>query len=649
MKRWLEAEISRAPRAYATLFLAVLALGAYWNSLDGGFHFDDGHHVVRNPYVRDIAYSKEFFHRPDMFSAVPGHNMYRPLLMVTFAFNYWIDGYNPLAWRLTSVALHALTAIGVMFAFLLLLQRFKAPPSLAAAVAAGALFALHPVMTESVNYASARSSVLATCLAVWAFCCHVRSLEAREGRPRVAWMVASCLLLAGSLLSKEIGAVFPLLVLSLAILDRRNVFAAVVPSVVVVCVCLLVRDIVLGEAVIDFSDRAAKVATADTGTGAARTVMANLYTQARVIGAYVFLFLWPFDLCVYRDVRVSHTPWDAAVLAGAVVMLSMLWAAWRLRRDRPEASLGLVWFFVALAPTSSLIPLNQVMNEHRLYWPGVGIAFVVAALVRGRRAAVPWAVAAACVACAVTVHRNEAWHDSLSLWQSAARTSPDSEGAWNGVGVELRSRGDYVGAQEAFLYALTVNPEYWPSILNQGKLHLDRGRARDNHADLLEAERWFQRALEAHPKAETARWSLAEAHYALGRVERAERGFGALAGLNPRLFEMTRYPLAQIAIDRGDFEAAADFYDEALRHGVDPVGAHLGIARLEMQRNNRTAAMAAVERAKDARPHSPDPYIYLAKVHKGTPAAVSYLFEAASRGHKLTPEQRRELVTPSRR
>jgi len=645
MKRWLESEIGRAPTLYAIILLALVAFAAYGNSLDGGFHFDDGHHVVRNPYVHDIKYAGDYFHRPDMFSAVPGHDMYRPLLMVTFAVDYLIGGYNPLVWRLTAISLHALTAIGIYCAFLVILRRFKVPASRGAAVAAGLFFALHPVLTETVNYASARSSLLAACFAVWALVCHVRALEARERGSRIRWMVSSCVLFAGSLLSKEIAVVLPALLLWLAILDKRgDAYWAVVPSVAVVALCLVVRDIVLGQAVIDFADRAAKVATADKGTGAARTVMENLSTQSRVIGAYVLMFLWPFDLCVYRDVRVSHTPWEAGVIAGAVVILGMLWAAWRLRAKNPTASFGLVWFLVALAPTSSIIPLNQVMNEHRLYWPGVGLAFVLGAFVRGRRVAVPWVVATACIAGAVTAQRNTEWHDSLSLWESAVRTSPDSAGAWNGVGVERRIRGDYAGAQEAFLRALAIDANYWASILNQGQVHLVRGRAYGNEADLLEAERWFRKAGEMQPRSERPRWHMAETHYALGRSEKAAVAFAALAGLNERMFEMTRYPLAQIALDRGDFEAAAGYYDEALRRGVDPVGARLGMAKLKLRLDDREGAMAEVKAALDARPHSPDPYLFLARIRKGTPAAVRNLFEAERRGYRISPAERREIM-----
>jgi hypothetical protein len=120
---WLKAEVARAPGAYAALLCAAAAFLAYANTLDAGFHFDDLHHVVANPYLRDASYVPQYFARPDMFSALPGHDMYRPMVLASFHFNYQTGGYDPLSWRLTAIALHALTTVGVFLTSRLLAGR----------------------------------------------------------------------------------------------------------------------------------------------------------------------------------------------------------------------------------------------------------------------------------------------------------------------------------------------------------------------------------------------------------------------------------------------------------------------------------------------------------------------------------------------
>ncbi|MHC4549499.1 MAG: tetratricopeptide repeat protein [Planctomycetota bacterium] len=649
MREWIRRELARAPAAYAALLVLAAAWLAYANSLDAGFHFDDEHHIVENPYLRAWSYAPQYLHRPDRFSALPGHDMYRPLVLVSFALNYHWGGYDPLPWRLTAIALHAICAVGVFLTFLAVAGRLEARPGrarLGGALVAALFFAVHPVFTETVNYASARASLLAATCLVWAFVAHLGAEGLRAGAGRVLLWLASLLLFALALLSKEIAIVFPALLLWCAVLRRRGLMA-VVPSLALALLYLYVRQLTLGTAVVDFGARAEAMATADAGSGGARPILWNLFTQARVITAYLCLFGWPFGLSVDRHVRVSETLLEPGVIAGGLVIAGLLVAAWRVRKERPLVSLGIVWFLVALAPTSSVLPLNQVMNEHRLYLPGIGIALAVAGWVRPwltRRAAWYGVVAATGLLAVLTWRRTEDWRDPVRLWESAARVSPESDRAWNALGVALRRRGDHEGARWALTRAFLLAPESWSPCFNLGTLHLRHGRQAGDDAELAEAQDWLEASLVNRPGSERSRWFLAETLHARGRVEQAASAFRDLAGLSPRLHEMTRYPLARIALDRGKLATAEALFREALREGRDPVAAHLGIAQVALRRGERPAAIRAAGQAMAARPHSPRPHLFLARLHRGTALAAHHLFEAERRGHRPTPAERRSLL-----
>jgi hypothetical protein len=92
VREWFLRELKRAPTAYAALLVLGVSFLAYANTLDAGFHFDDAHHIVANPYLRAAEYAEQYWHRPDYFSALPGHDMYRPLVLWTFALNYHWGG-----------------------------------------------------------------------------------------------------------------------------------------------------------------------------------------------------------------------------------------------------------------------------------------------------------------------------------------------------------------------------------------------------------------------------------------------------------------------------------------------------------------------------------------------------------------------------
>ena len=85
---WFRNEYRRVPGLYLSLGIVLAAFVAYGNSFGVGFHFDDSHHVVGNPFIVDLAHAGDFFVRPDMFSAMPGHDMYRPMVLLSFALDY---------------------------------------------------------------------------------------------------------------------------------------------------------------------------------------------------------------------------------------------------------------------------------------------------------------------------------------------------------------------------------------------------------------------------------------------------------------------------------------------------------------------------------------------------------------------------------
>ena len=655
MREWFANEIRKAPRAYAILLLVGVCFLAYANTLQTGFHYDDEHTVVANPYLRDPGNVPEYFRRADMFSAAQGHDMYRPVLLATYAWNHYLGGYDPLFWRLTAIALHALVAVGVYLLVHSLsrsLDQGAGSGGEFGALVAALFFALHPVFTETIDYASARSSLLATAGVVWALLAHRRAFATQHLALRLPLLLVSLLLFAGAFLSKEIAIVYPALLIVIAWLEGRG-RAAVLPAIAVAALLLIVRKLVLGSAVIDFAAREAQVLTAEAGSGGARTIAHNLFTQSRVLCIYLLLFLFPRGLSVEHQVRISESPFEPSVIAAALVLGSLLWIAWRGRRSRPMLTVGVLWFFVALAPTSSIIPLNQVMNEHRLYLAGVGIAIALAFGARrfaisAPRLRVPVTVAVCLALGALTLQRNHDWNDPERLWESAIRVAPGSALAWNALGTQRRYKDDREGAVEAFEQALRIKPDAWDATFNLGTLALQYGRADDDEAAFLEAERWLLRAIELRPEASRSRWFLAEVRYAQGRTGEARAAFERIGGESRRLFEMSRFPLAQIALDAGDFATARAHFEDALECGTDPVDALLGLAKISVSEGNPQEALAVARRAMKERPHDARPYVYVARIFAGSVQAPAYLIEAERRGYRPTPEERQEILHGSR-
>ncbi len=648
MIAWIRRECARWPVLYGALLVAIVAAVTYGNSLDVGFHYDDTHHIVENPHVRDVANVPRYFQDPATFSGLAHLKMYRPVLMTTYALNYSWGGYRPLFWRLTAIALHALTAVGVLLAFrrlALLLRPGRKGPALAGALVAALVFAVHPVLSETVLYASARSSLLATALITWAMFFHLRAVADNIAVRRLSSWVVSLTLFGLALLTKSIAVAYPFGLCVIAFLARRG-WKAVLPAFLLLALYLYARDVLLGRVAIDFAPRAG---TEDVFDGGRRPISWNLYTQARVLLQYLGLFAFPNGLSIDHHVPVARSPFGALSLLGFATAAGLLVVAWRQRARRPLVSFGIVWFALALAPTSSLIPLNVIMNEHRLYLPGIGFAFVAGALawplLRRRRTAVRLAFVALLLAGAArTWVRSGDWSDPIRLWTAATRISPESHGAWNNLGVQIRDRtGDLDRAEAMFHRARACNPRAWEVVFNLASLHLHKGRRDDDDAALAQAETWVRRSLELEPASPRARWTLAEIVLERGRETEARAMLDQLSSEDPWFREMTHFVYARLALKKGRLGEARRRYRDALALSRDPTSARLGLAETARRGGELPEAARHAHVAMQQRPHDPRPYVFLARMSQGA-RAVAYMFQAQQRGYRPTKTEQREIL-----
>ena len=250
--------------------------------------------------------------------------------------------------------------------------------------------------------------------------------------------------------------------------------------------------------------------------------------QSRVIVEYLRLAVWPRGLVVYygpsESVSVGavapHLVAVAGLLAGTVVALVY----------RPAIGFLGAWFFVILAPTTSIVPIaTEVAAERRVYLPLAGLVVLVVVLGRilierrARQATLPAvgpsgggeraAVVIVAVALAVTtMFRNEDYRSVESLWRTVVERQPENWGAHGGLGVALHAAGDIDGAIRHFRQALAINPDSPRQNSNLGQVLLEQGQG-------PEAIVFLRRALEYD-----VRVARPDLHRALGlSLEAADR------------------------------------------------------------------------------------------------------------------------------
>jgi tetratricopeptide (TPR) repeat protein len=488
---------------YLLLLLALLAF--HGRSLGNGFHYDDGHSVVRNPHLRSLRSLPAFFADARTYSENPEYAMYRPLVVTAHALNHALGGYEPRGYLALNLGLHCLASLLVL---LLLGQLgFARGPALAGAL----LFGLHPAQTEVVNYVSSRSESLAGLFCLASFSAHLRSLEAPARRP---WLGLSLAAFALGLLSKSTALVLPLLLLLHHLLLRPGrSLRDHCPFWGLAALYLLVYAALAGQGLA----QAAQV----------RDLSSQFATQAKALVHYLLLAAVPVHLNVQQQFFASPALFSPLPLLGLLVCASLGALAWRA--SSPWVPFALGWFWCCLLPTL-VVPLNILVNDHRLYLSLFGLALLGA---RGWGAAPgPWSFGVLSLVLGLLCFgRAGAWKDEISLWQDAARRAPLMPEAHYNLGYAHHQRGDLEQARQAYERAVSLSPGYVRAQVNLGAVYRAQGA-------LAPAERAFRQALAAEPGQVEALNNLGLIHAGRGQYAEAIGLYQQALGRAPEQAEL---------------------------------------------------------------------------------------------------------------
>jgi tetratricopeptide (TPR) repeat protein len=455
----------RSRSLLAVGLLLAITVAVYLPSIDGEFVLDDDTQI-RDPLVT----------RPLSNSAHAWLTTWRPVTSATFALNYALGGLQTRGWHLTNVLIHlAATVLAWKLARRLLRRAGLERPEGAALVVA-AIFALHPLQTEAVSYLVQRGESLASAFYLGAILVLLVRDEAATARRR-GWLLALAVALHGlGLLTKPIAATLPVAWLLLGTVLPSDADEAIpawrrlsrrVPETLPLFALSLASMIWTVRATAGFNHTGFDIPDV--------SVAQYLATQMRVIPTYLRLLLWPTGQCADWHFPFSPSLLDPPALLGAALLLGLatgsFWLA--LRSDRLDgdaraaarlAGFGFPFFLVALAPSSSIVPLHDALAEHRVYLPALGVALTVVgaatALLRrlgAERAFLAGSVVALTATLGLgvaTARRNVVWSSLLALYQDATLSAPEKSRVQANLGLGLAMAGRHAEAITHFRRAI---------------------------------------------------------------------------------------------------------------------------------------------------------------------------------------------------
>jgi len=527
---------------WAAALIVLLGLGAYADSLTGPFVYDDLPAIAANPTLRRLWPLGAPLH-PPAASTVTG----RPLLNLSFAFNYALSGTSVGSYHAVNVLIHLLAGL-CLFGCIRRTMRARAEPAPAtgeatwAAAAAATMWTVHPLLTEAVTYVAQRAESLMGLCYLGTLYTFIRGSEARTPHRAALWLAGSIALCAAGMAVKEVMVTAPVMVMlydrtfaagSLRAAWRRRwrYYLGLAATWIPLAFLLVAGG----------GNRNGSI-----GFGIGVSPWAYAATQVVAIPRYLWLSVWPHPLIF--EYGPAAAPPAAALSAGALglgaLLLATLVATWR---RRPTGFLG-CWFFGILAPTSSFIPgATQSIVEHRMYLPLAAI--VVLAVIpgfelltrrstsaqaetgrRGTSPAIGWAVSftlgLAVVLSALTARRNLDYRTELALWTETVSHRPMNPVAHDNLGAALLRAGNWPAAETEFTAALRLRADDPEAHNALGNLMVRLGRRAEAIDHFRAAVRWAPDYADAH-------FNLALALAQAGRLDEASGEAGAAVRLRP--------------------------------------------------------------------------------------------------------------------
>jgi protein O-mannosyl-transferase len=566
-------EISKERERLHLLLLAILVAAVFANTMSHTFVWDDTTIIARNPLLASLGNIPKFFLMEDVADGTTGY--YRPVTYVSFALDHALWGSTPLGYNITNLMLHIVVALLFYKVVAALFRKTDL------ALTAAALFALHPITIETVNFhAGGRNTLLSACFALLSFLYFMK----RKDLPAVACFAAA-------IFSKEFALLQPALFLlyEITISKERIRWTRYLPFALAAGCYLALRS---------------HVVASNANLLQAANIADSFWIVPQTMIGYLQLMLFPFSIKTMYDVN-NQVTWTSFIIYSLLTLALVAVAV--LFRKRRELVFAIFMFLLFLLPVSNVFPLGSAMMADRyayfaLLGFSIGAGYCITLL--GKRFAfIGTAILLACFAI-FDVRQNTFWKDEISLFTKMVDDAPLMCIGYQNLGYAFYAEGDYPLARKYLAAA-------------QDKKDMNVGDLTSNALSLMELGRTdlaltaINRAVKLEPKHPQGHAIAAGINEDLHNEAQAKWHREQASALKPGIFETlqqradTSCKDAEAQMARGDLVKAERLYYSALACNVRHVPAIVGMAAVSAKVGKTDKARYYVERAAKLEPDNP--------------------------------------------
>ena len=585
----------------SVLIILSIAFLSYFNTFENSFHFDDFRYILHNEEF------KEYTQQPFSVSGTLSNLSNRTIVLATLRLNHFLNGFNVFGFHVVNLTVHIITCL-LIFLFtkevLLFNKILKSEcinkSKLNIPLISALLFAVHPINIQAVTYITGRTTSLAVCFYMASFLFFIKGIRQNLSYKMFYYALSIAFLILGYG-SKIIILTAPVMFLiyylffiplKTTFLKRffENRFAGILNQAMVVTspfiLIYLSRQLnlqTIGR--IDFGIFQklftliqAKLLHVNSFTKDHISSLIYLLTEFKVIVFYyIKMIFFPFNQNIDPDFPVAHGITDSGVALSLGVILLCLFAGIYFYKNNRIIAFGIFWFFITLLPTSSILPLRDMITEHRLYLPLAGFILTIPLclnqfIIRYKKSSFKQLAyfilpvfLLIIVFSVLTVKRNFVWKNEKSLWSDAAEKSPrlprplnNLAEAYDKEGLAYDNKKNYKKAIEFLKKAIAISPTGYKYYNNLGKIY---GRL----GEFELATKNLKLALKYNPDYPFAHYNFGKVYELRGMLDNAIEEYSTAFKqtkdvYGKKYFFEACFNLANVYDKKGEYKKALDTY-----------------------------------------------------------------------------------------
>lgn len=569
-------------RYFHIVLILILVILAYSNSFLVPFLFDDIQNIVDNPLIKSpdliidsSVYCSQNINIVEQESLC--HSFKTRLIgYYSFALNYKIHDLNVFGYHAFNLLIHVINGLLLYFFVLYtlnttVLKQSKVNNITFIALSTTLLFILHPIQTQAVTYIVQRFTSLATTFYLFSLVMYVKwRITNINSKLKVIFYFTSIVSAVLSMKTKEIAFTLPFIITMYEFFFLEGKVRSRLLFLLPFYIALLIIPLSIIEVNKPIENLISEI-NESTRIMTSMSRWDYLYTQFRVILTYIRLVFLPVGQNLDYDYPISKSFFDIEVFFSFLVLfIIFLYAVYLLFRSRHEnkflrvISFGIFWFFITLSVESSIIPIADVIFEHRLYLPSVGIFVAIVFAVfffinKGEnRNQIVFMTAIilfvlSILLGSITYARNITWKDEIRLWNDVVVKSPKKARGYNNLGFAYEKKGFYYEALENYNKAIIINPDFDDAYYNRANAYSKIGLY-DN------AIYNYTKAILINPSYVQAYNNRGAVYSLKGEIDKAIEDFSQSIYINP-MFSEAYYNRALSYLDKGsvvisDFQIA---------------------------------------------------------------------------------------------